>query len=204
MQLPDVKLFWARGTCSLAAMGALEQARIPYVEEEIILAGDRQPLRLVSASARVPTLVLGDEVITETPAILLWIARAAPAAAMLPDDGRIVNDVSLMSWLASRVHILRRQYARPMQFCADDTVAESLKKAALPKYRAAIDELDDAVARGSLESLALRCYALPIFHWARIDDVLLDRHRALRDLVRECERVPGIAEAVSRHGYLPA
>jgi glutathione S-transferase len=82
-----LKLFHAWGSCSLASAIALEEAGAPH--ELVIMdtkAGDqRKPDYLaINPKARVPALATDRGVLTETPAILAWIAQAWPAAQLAP------------------------------------------------------------------------------------------------------------------------
>lgn len=64
----------------------------------------------INPLGQVPTLVVDGEPLTEVAAILFYLARAFPAAELLPGGGLAqAQVVSWMSFIASTVHPARRQ-----------------------------------------------------------------------------------------------
>jgi glutathione S-transferase len=110
--------FYAVPTCSLAGMIALEATGATYEAVAIDLAGDRSAYLEVNRSGKVPALQAGDQVVTDTIAIIYWLAKRFPHAGLLPtDDSSLAASLSVMAWFGSVVHVLRRQYTRPAMFC---------------------------------------------------------------------------------------
>jgi glutathione S-transferase len=84
-----MKLFYAPHTCSLASHIALENAGAEYTTVRIDFAADeqRKPQYLaVNPKGRIPALATGDGILTETPAILAFIAQSFPQARLAPFD----------------------------------------------------------------------------------------------------------------------
>jgi glutathione S-transferase len=84
-----IKLFYASDTCSLASHIALEDAGADYSTARISFASDeqRKPEYLaINPKGRVPALVTDKGVLTETPAILAFIAQSFPQARLAPLD----------------------------------------------------------------------------------------------------------------------
>ena len=83
------KLYYAPGTCALASHIALEEAGADYQAERLNFKANQQqsPEYLtINAKGRVPALVTDRGVITETPAILAYIAQTFPKAQLAPLD----------------------------------------------------------------------------------------------------------------------
>ena len=197
-----VELFFAPGTCSLASMAALEHAGIVYQPIAVDLRGNRDGLKAVSPEGRVPVLVADGEALTETIAILWWVASRA-GDDMLPTGPDAVRCLSIMGWLASRLHILRRQFARPANFSPSVEAQATIAAAALPGYAEGLARLAALVAAGGCRSFILRCYVLVFYHWARADGMLGSDHLALSDLARAMWTLPGVQLAAKRHGLDP-
>lgn len=192
-------LYYARGTCSLASMAALELAGLPYEAREIVLAESRTALWELTGEGRVPVLVTANGVVVETVAILWWIAAASDGRGLLPTGAAAADALSIMAWLTSRVHILRRQVYRPNTFIADKEAQAQLREAALPAYRRELEKLDRLIAEGRFRAPTLQCYALVFHYWARTDGIDgLPHLAALADDM--CEH-PGIARAITAHGH---
>ena len=82
-----LKLFYAVGTCALASHIALEEAGAQYETVRLNFADgeQRKPEYLkVNPKGRVPALVTDKGVLTETPAILAYIAQLYPRASLAP------------------------------------------------------------------------------------------------------------------------
>src|SRR6516164_7634103 len=85
------KLYYARGTCALATHIALEEAGAPY-EAVLVDFGFQSQRRLeylaVNPKGRVPALVTDSGTLTETPALLCFVAQRFPAPNLPPSPIR--------------------------------------------------------------------------------------------------------------------
>ena len=82
-----LRLYYARGTIALASHIALEEAGAAYEAQLIDFANAQQrtPDYLsINPKGRVPALVTPRGILTETPAILAYIAQAYPGAGLAP------------------------------------------------------------------------------------------------------------------------
>ena len=78
-----MKLYYATGTCALASHIALEEAGAEYSTVKISFATNEQrsPEYLaINPKGRVPSLVTDRGILTETPAMLAYIAQSFPKA----------------------------------------------------------------------------------------------------------------------------
>ena len=81
------KLYYAPGTCALASHIALEEAGAAYTTERLDFKTNQQnsPEYLkINPKGRVPALVTDRGVLTETPAMLAFIAQSFPQAKLAP------------------------------------------------------------------------------------------------------------------------
>jgi glutathione S-transferase len=104
------KLYYAPGTCALASYIALEEAGADYTAERLNFKANQQnsPEYLaINPKGRVPALVTDRGVLTETPAMLAYIAQMFPKAKLAPlDDAFAFAQVnSFNSYLCSTVHV---------------------------------------------------------------------------------------------------
>lgn len=84
--------------------------------------GTQSPAYLrLNPKGRVPVLVTGDSVLTEAPAILIYLASAYPAAQLLEASVEaLVKSVEWLNWLSGTVHAVAvRQVWRPESFTLD-------------------------------------------------------------------------------------
>jgi len=108
-----LKLYFKPGSSSMAPHIALHEIGAPF--EAIYLSPlkgeQRTPEYLaINAEGKVPTLTIDGRPLTEVAAILLYLARRFPEAALLPADLEAeAHVVSWMSFIASTVHPARQK-----------------------------------------------------------------------------------------------
>jgi glutathione S-transferase len=119
--------YFAPGTSSMAPHIALHEIGVPFEARPLSFAVNEQrelPYRAINAEGKVPALVIDGRPLTEVAAILFYLARRFPEAALLPsnDIEAEAQVVSWMSFIASTVHPARRQgleHARTIYGIAD-------------------------------------------------------------------------------------
>ena len=128
-----LKLYYAPATCALASHLALEYAGAPYeaVRLDFKAQQQRSPEYLkINPKGRVPALVTDRGVLTETPALLQYIAQSFPQAKLAPLDDAFglaqVNEFN--SYLCSTVHVAHAHGARAARWTDDAAAVEALKK----------------------------------------------------------------------------
>jgi glutathione S-transferase len=120
------------GACSLASHIALEEAGADYrVTRLNFTKNDQKSAEYlkVNPKARVPALVTEKGVITENPAILLFIAQIHPAAKLAPfDDPFALGQIQAFnSYLCSTVHPAHAHKMRGYRWSDDAAVIEAMK-----------------------------------------------------------------------------
>jgi glutathione S-transferase len=131
-----IKLFYASDTCSLASHIALEDAGADYSTARISFANDeqRKPEYLaINPKGRAPALVTDKGVLTETPAILAFIAQSFPQARLAPlDDPFGFAEVQAFnSYLCSTLHVAHAHRMRGNRW-ADDPAAIAAMQRKVP------------------------------------------------------------------------
>jgi glutathione S-transferase len=104
-----MKLYYARGACSLSDRIALHEAGIPFVQERVDLASGLtetgRNFRELNPKGYVPLLVLDDgRTLTENVAVLSLIADHAPHLQPEGDLGRI-RLLEALSFISSELHV---------------------------------------------------------------------------------------------------
>ena len=82
-------LYYAPTTCALATLIALEEAGadVEHVRLDLARGDTRHPAYLkLTPKGRVPVFVTERGVLSESPAILAWIAQTWPEAGLVPAD----------------------------------------------------------------------------------------------------------------------
>jgi glutathione S-transferase len=106
--------YFAPGTSSMAPHIALHEIGVPFEARPLSFETNEQrepPYRAINPEGKVPALVIDGRPLTEVAAILFYLARRFPDAALLPKDDieAEAQVISWMSFIASTVHPARRQ-----------------------------------------------------------------------------------------------
>ena len=128
-----MRLYYAPHTCALASHIVLEQAGADYELERVDFKTNAQrgPEYIkINPKARVPALVTDRGVLTETPAILAFVAQRHPEARLAPlDDPFAFAQVqSFNSYLCSTVHVAHAHRMRGYRWTDDPAALEAMKK----------------------------------------------------------------------------
>ena len=128
-----MKFFYAPGTCALASRVALEEAGAPYEAVKLSFRdGDqRKPEYLkINPKGRVPALVTERGVLTETPAILLYVAQTFPDAKLAPldDPFALAQAQAFNSYLCSTVHVAHAHRMRGKRWVDDEAAIAAMQK----------------------------------------------------------------------------
>ncbi len=114
MPTPTLTLYFAPGSSSMAPHIALHEIGVPFESRPISFAKNenRAPEFLaLNPEGKVPTLLVDGRPLTEVAAILFYLARRFPEAALLP-NGDVAAEAQVISWMsfiAATVHPARRQ-----------------------------------------------------------------------------------------------
>jgi glutathione S-transferase len=133
MTIPTLTFYYAPNTCALASHIALETAGARYEAVRVSFAKQEQRsaeyLR-INPKGRVPALVTERGIVTETPAILQFIAQTHPQARLAPlDDAfELARMNAFNSYLCSTVHVAHAHRMRGYRWADDPAAHEAMKK----------------------------------------------------------------------------
>lgn len=128
-----MKFYFAPGTCALASMIAFEEAGAQYepVRMSFATADQKKPEYLaINPKGRVPSLVTDRGVLTETPALLAFIAQSYPAAALAPigDPFAFARAQEFNSYLCSTVHVSHAHRMRGTRWVDDPAAIKEMQR----------------------------------------------------------------------------
>lgn len=178
--MDELTIFSSPRACSLACHIALEESGLDYRLQKVrVRKGEHRTAEYLSVNPRgkVPALAVGDEVLTETHAILSYIAdRAAPSVSLLPDEPMArARAHEWMNFLSSTVHIAFRPLFKPQYIVNDETLYPALLEFGIPNLRETLAETDRRLegrswALGEIFSV-VDPYLLVFWIWSQRDDV---------------------------------
>ncbi len=133
--MSPLKLYYAPGTCAQAVRIALHEANAPHEAVRVDFASgeQRSPAYLaINPKGRVPALVTEHGVLSETPALLMYVAQRFPEARLAPTDPfALARMQELHSYLASTVHVAHAHRPRASRW-ADEPEAQAAMQRKVP------------------------------------------------------------------------
>lgn len=146
-------LFYAPNTCSLASHIVLEEVGADYEARRIDFSANAQrapDYLAINPKGRVPALVSERGVLTETPAILAFLAQSFPQAGLAPLDDifAFAGLQAFNSYICSTLHVAHAHKLRGARW-ADDPAAHEAMRQKVPESVAACFELiENGMLRG--------------------------------------------------------
>lgn len=198
-----MKLYHARGTCSLAALIVAREAGIPIEIEKVDLRAsphrtqDGSDFSAINPKGYVPALRLDDgELLTEGVAILQYLADLEPKAGLAPLAGTFERH-RLQEWLtfiSSELHktfspwLFHPEYGEQAAAVARARIAHRFEF--LDRH---LGDRDHLLDRGFTVADA---YCFTIVRWAPSKGVDLHRFRNLAGYLTRIEGRPNVQEAL--------
>ena len=185
-----MKFFYAPHTCSLATHIALEEAGAEYEAIRLSFASNdqRKPEYLaVNPKARVPALVTEQGTLTETPALLVYVAQRYPQAKLAPlgDPFALAQVQAFNSYLCSSVHVAHAHRMRGYRWADDPAAHESMKKKVPQSVGECFKLIDTDMLRGPwvMGDVYTICdlYLFTLSQWLESDGVDIDQLPKVKD-----------------------
>lgn len=128
-----LKFFYAPNTCALASHIALEDSGAAYETVRVDFKANEQrgeKYLKVNPKGRVPALVTDQGILTETPAILAFVAQSFPKAKLAPVDDpfAFARVQAFNSYLCSTVHVAHAHRVRGYRWADDEAAHESMRR----------------------------------------------------------------------------
>jgi len=147
-----IRLFYHPGSCSLASHIALEEAGADYEAVRTNLRAGEQlkPEYLaINPKGRVPALTTDDGVLTETVAILAWVAQAFPQAKLAPaDPWGFAQAQSFNAYLATTVHVAYAHKMRGYRWADEESSFEDMRRKVPQSMSACFQLIEDELLTG--------------------------------------------------------
>jgi glutathione S-transferase len=128
-----MKFYYSPGSCALASHIALLDAGAPHEAIRVSFQAEEQkkPDYLkINPKARVPSLITDKGILTETPAILAYIAQTYPDKKLAPlsDAFTFAQVQAFNSYLCATVHVAHAHGRRGTRWADDESAIAAMKR----------------------------------------------------------------------------
>jgi glutathione S-transferase len=199
-----IKLYYAPGSCSLASHIALEEAGADYTVERVNTAANQQhspEYKAINPKGRVPAMVTDRGILTETPAILAYIAHSHPKAALAPADPFAFAQMQAFnSYLCSTVHVAHAHKGRGTRWADDPAAIAEMKRKVPESVGATFDLIEKAMsgpwAMGDSFTVS-DPYLFTMSGWMEGDGLDLSRYPKVMDHRRRMSERPAVRKVMA-------
>lgn len=204
-----LKLYYAAHTCSLATHIVLEEVGADYSTVRVDFGKEQQKSSdylKVNPKARVPALVTDKGILTETPAMLVYVAQSFPASrlALMDDPFAFAQVQSFNSYLCSHLHVAHAHRMRGHRWVdADDKASIAAMQRKVPEsVGAAFDMIERDMLKGPwvMGEHYTVCdpYLFTLAQWLEADGVEPARVPKVIDHRRRMAERPGVKKAIAQ------
>jgi glutathione S-transferase len=204
-----ITFYYAPDTCALASHIALEEAGAAYETRLVDFGAAEQTMPeylAINPKGRVPALVTERGVLTETPALLVYIAQRHPGAGLAPfDDPFAFAELeAFMSYLCSTVHVAHAHRVRGYRWADDPAALEAMKSKVPQSVGACFDLIERTMFRGPWAMGDAYTIADPYLYtlarWMEIDGVDPSAYPRVSDHRRRMAERPAVRRALKSEG----
>ncbi len=199
-------LYYATGTCALASHLALEYSEAPYEAVRIDFSKREQqgPDYLkINPKGRVPALATDRGILTETPALLLFIAQSFPSANIAPLDDLflLARANEFNNYLCATVHVNHAHRVRGHRWVDDEPSIEAMKMKVPQTMGESFDMIERSMLAGPwvLGDRFSMCdlYLFTLSQWLKGDGVDIERFPKVADLARRMSADPVVVRVLA-------
>ncbi len=201
-----MKLYYSPGASSLLPHIVLREAGLSFELEKVSLknkktAGDRDFLR-INAKGQVPTLQFEDgNVLTEGPAIVLWLADQVPEKRLAPAAGTMerYHMIEWLNFIATEMH-------KSFTPLFDGSAPDATKQAARERIERRLDYAQKALGEQPFligeHFTAADAYLFTVLSWGAYVDIDITRWPKLAAFAARVGARPKVRDALKAEGLL--
>lgn len=200
------KLFYAPGTCSLATHIALEEVSADYVATRVDFRSAEQTkpdYLTINPNGRVPALATDDGILTENPAILLYIASAFPEAELAPTGNPFLlgKMQEMIAYLSCTLHVAHAHRFRGYRWADDEAAIKEMARKSLEVVENCFVHVERNLFKGPFavgDTYTIAdCYLFNFTTWMEGDEVDLNKVPKLFEYRERLKERPAIARALA-------
>lgn len=202
-------LYYAPGTCALASHIALEEAGAAFEAIRLDFRSGEQTkpdYLAINPKGRVPALATDRGILTETPAILAFIAQSFPAARLAPlgDVYDFARVQAFNSYLCSTVHVAHAHKLRGYRWATEQSSFDDMKRKVPDSVAACFQLIETEMLAGPwvMGDAYTICdpYLFTIAGWMAGDGVDPARFPKVQEHHRRMAERPAVRRALAAEG----
>lgn len=199
-------LYFTPHTCSLASHIALRDAGAAYQLQRIDFSKTEQQSAdylAINPKARVPSMITPKGILTETPAMLVFIAQSFPQARLAPmnDPFAFAEMQSFNSYLCSTLHIAHAHRMRGHRWADDPASFADMQRKVPQTVGACFELIDRRMLKGpwvmGQDYTVADAYLFTLAQWLEQDGVYPARIPRVIDHRSRMAEMPNVKKAIA-------
>ncbi|QIF44532.1 glutathione S-transferase family protein [Aeromonas veronii] len=204
--MSDLTLFFAPGSCAVAVQIALLETGAPFTARQLNLAAGEQrspEFLAINPKGRVPALITEQGTLTETPALLLYVAQRFPDAKLAPLDNPflLARMQEVNSFLASTVHVSHAHGRRGSRWADDEQAIAAMQQKVASNMRDGFAQIEQHYLAGHWvlgEQFSVAdIYLFVVASWLKSDGVEISEFPKVAEHYQRMLSRPAVAEALA-------
>ena len=202
------RFYYSPRSCALASHIVLEHIGADFEAIRLDFQANQQrsaEYLAINAKGRVPALVTERGVITETPAILLYLAQTHPQSGVAPlDDPFALAELQAVnSWFCSTVHVAHAHGTRGARWADDASALQAMKAKVAQNMTDCFDWIERELLRGpwvmGKDFSVADPYLFTLTIWLMQNGVELARFPRLADHYQRMLALPAVQKIAPLH-----
>lgn len=201
-----MKLYGMPGACSMVPHTALEWAKADYELKLVDHATLKSPeYRAMNPQGAVPMIVDGGFILTQNVAILHYLNTRYPTAQLFV-TGDYQRQAKAWQWLAfcnADVHKRFMPIFSPDNMVSDPAAQVELKDKTKDRIAKLLDHPNTTLRQQDFligEKTIADMYLYVMLRWSSENDIIAERHGALRDFIQRMEQDSGVQAVLAQEG----
>ncbi|HBW84473.1 MAG TPA: glutathione S-transferase [Gammaproteobacteria bacterium] len=201
--------YFAPKTVAVASHIALEEVEADYKTRELDFTSSEQhgeAYLAINPKGRVPALVTDGGILTETPAILLYLAQSHPDASLAPleDSFRLAKVQEFNAFLCATVHVAHAHRVRGERWADDESAIKAMQQKVPQTMRACFQLIAESFFRGPWvmgQSYSIADpYLFTISNWLEGDSVDIREFPSIADHNSRMRERAAVEKILEIHG----
>jgi glutathione S-transferase len=201
--------YYAPKTISLASHIALQEAELNYEARRLDFSATEQQSSAylgINPKGRVPALDTGQGILTETPAILAYIAQIASDSELAPvnDPYAFAKVQEFNLYLCATVHVAHAHRVRAYRWADDALAIEAMQERVPGNMRDCFRLIEDKFFKGPwvMGETYTICdpYLFTISNWLEGDGVQIREFPKIAEHFQAMQKRPQVREILLIHG----
>jgi glutathione S-transferase len=208
MTAMTTRFYYGPKTCALATHIVLEYVGADYEAIKLDFRENQQRSKeylAVNPKGRVPALVTDRGVITETPALLLYLAQTYPQAKVAPldDPFALAEMQAANSWFCSTVHVAHAHGPRGSRWSDDPAALQSMKAKVSTNMSDCFDLIEKDLLRGpwlmGANFTVADPYLFTMSSWLATDGVEMAKFPRVAEHYKRMLEMPAVRKVIPLH-----